>query len=87
MATSTLGPLPGAGMARSGIRSGTPYAALASRARPIVLRQSGRFAVISKSMTGWRPCSIDATSNPRSASVVATLSGSPGTFTSSHSHG
>ena len=72
-------------MAQSGSCSGSPNAAEASRASPITLRQSGRLAVISKSMTGWRPCCTDATSNPRSASAAAIDSGSPGTFTSSHS--
>ena len=42
-----------------------PRWSTASRARPTWLRQSGRFAVISKSMTGKSPGSIDATSNPR----------------------
>jgi len=49
----------------------------------MMLRQSGRFAVISKSIT---PVSIDATSKPRSASADATSSTPAGTFTSSVSH-
>ena len=36
---------------------GIPQIADASRASPRWLRQSGRFAVISKSITGSRPCS------------------------------
>ena len=70
---------PAGGIVRSGSWSGRPYAADASRARPMTLRQSGRFAVISKSMTGWRPCrSTDATSNPRSPSVAAIVIGIAG---------
>ena len=75
---------PAAGVA-SGIRSGWPQIAAASRASPMWFRQSGRFAVISRSMTGWAPVSTDATSNPRSPSSVATMSGSSGTSASSRS--
>ena len=62
-----------------GVRS-TSNAVAASRASPITLRQSGRLAVISKSMTSP---SIDATSNPQPARRAAIVDGSSATFANS----
>src|SRR5476651_1498456 len=67
--------------------NGRLYAVATSRARPITLRPSGRFAVISKSITASPPPSgsIDATSKPRDASVFATSSADALTSTNSRS--
>src|SRR5258706_8698774 len=65
--------------------SGRSYAVATSRARPMTLSASGRFAVTSKSITASPPsnASMDATSKPRSASVLATSSADAGTSTNS----
>ncbi len=67
---------------------GSANAVDTSRARPRTLRQSGRFAVISKSITASPParCSIDATSKPRSPSVAAISSADAVMLTNSRSH-
>src|SRR5436190_17991541 len=62
---SRLAPLGASFRARSN-------AVAASRDKPYTLKQSGRFAVISKSITSP---SIDATSNPHAASLAATSFG------------
>src|SRR6266536_3667206 len=66
---------------------GKSYAVATSRARPRTLKQSGRFAVISKSTTASPSprCSIDATSNPRSPIFAAISSAEAGTSTNSRS--
>ncbi len=68
-----------------GSASGRSYAVATSRASPSTLRQSGRFAVTSKSITASPPSSgsIDATSKPRSASVSAISSADALTSTNS----
>src|SRR6266487_1840133 len=68
--------------------SGRSYAVDTSRARPRTLRQSGRLAVTSKSITASPPpaSSTDATSNPHRASFRATSSADSGTSTNSRSH-
>jgi len=82
ISTSIVSPLEvAAATARD--RTGVFQMTDASRAMPTWFRQSGRFAVISKSIT---PRSTDATSKPRSAIAAATASTSAGTSTSSLSH-
>jgi hypothetical protein len=66
-------------------RSGSPQIAEASLASPMWLRQSGRFAVISKSTTGSSPYSTLATSKPRREISRARVSTSALTGTSSRS--
>ena len=64
---------------------GSSYAVAISRARPATLRQSGRLAVTSKSITPSPPSrrSTEATSKPRSASFSAISSGDAVTSTKS----
>src|SRR3984893_11679989 len=66
---------------------GKSNAVATSRARPRTLKQSGRFAVISKSMTASPPSrgSIEATSNPRSPILSAISSADAGMSTKSRS--
>src|SRR5262249_30141627 len=66
---------------------GRSNAVATSRARPTTLRQSGRFAVISKSITASPPgsASTDATSNPRSPIVAAISSAEAEMSTNSRS--
>src|SRR6185312_8946539 len=63
--------------------NGSWNAVATSRARPITLRQSGRFAVTSKSTTSF---STDATSNPRSPIFPAISSAEAFTSTKSRNH-
>ncbi len=87
MVTSRGSAGPASGTVTSGICSGRFQIAAASRAIPMWLMQSGRFAVISKSMTGLAPGSTDATSKPRRLISWAMLSALPGTRTRSQSQG
>src|SRR5262245_42804207 len=67
--------------------TGRSNAVATSRASPRTLRQSGRFAVTSKSMTASPSGSVssDATSNPRNPSVSAISCAEAGTSTNSRS--
>ena len=80
---------PAAGRASiSGRRSGRPQIVAASRAMPTWLRQSGRFAVISKSMTGSARRSRPRRPRSRAAQISrATSSTSAGRSTSSDEPG
>src|SRR3989442_2665887 len=64
---------------------GLSYTVATSRARPSTLRQSGRFAVISKSMTASPSSSfsMEATSNPRRPTFSAISSAGADTSTNS----